>query len=103
MKKLVSSPHNAELELLRNMLSDSGIVCEVRNGDVSRTIPAPPFYEELWVSDENYDRASELLASWQRPTPSAAGSWKCPACGEVMEAQFSSCWKCGSQRENPVA
>jgi hypothetical protein len=100
MKKLISSPQSAELELFRNMLSDAGIHCEVRNADVSRIVPAPSFYEELWVSDEDYGKASEMLASWQRPPASTAGAWTCPACGEVIEAQFSSCWKCGSKRED---
>jgi len=99
MKKLFSSPDSSEVELLRNMLEQSGIICEVRNGDVSRIVPAPSFYEELWVSDENYAKASEVLSSWRRPTPSTAGSWTCPACGEVIEGQFSSCWKCGAHRE----
>ena len=98
MKKIFSSPDSAELELLRNMLENAGIECEVRNRDISRTIPAPPFYEELWVPDEEEAKASELVTSWQRPSPTTAGSWTCPSCGERVEAQFSSCWKCGAQR-----
>jgi Putative prokaryotic signal transducing protein len=98
MKKIFSSPDSADLELLRNMLENAGIVCEVRNGDVSRTFPAPPFYEELWVADEEQARASELVSSWQQPPAASGSSWTCPACGERIEAQFSSCWKCGGQR-----
>jgi hypothetical protein len=98
MKKLFSSPQSAEVELLRNVLADAGIICEVRNGDVSRVVPAPSFYEELWVSEDDYGKASEVLSSWERPTPAQAGSWTCPECGERIEAQFSSCWKCGAQR-----
>jgi hypothetical protein len=103
MKKIFSSPDSAELELLRNMLEDAGVLCEVRNGDVSRTFPAPPFYEELWVADEEYAKATELVTSWAQPTASRAGSWTCPACGERIEAQFSSCWKCGAQRPQVAA
>ena len=99
MKKLVSSPDNAELELLKNILADNGIICEVRNGEMSGIVPAPPFYEELWTTDEDYPKAAELLAGWQKAPSQASGSWTCPACGEVVEAQFSSCWKCGAQRE----
>ena len=25
-------------------------------------------------------------------------SWKCSACGETSEVQFSACWKCGAER-----
>ncbi len=102
MKKLFSSPDSSEVELLRNMLDDSGIVCEVRNGDVSAIVPAAPFNEELWVSEDSYPKASELLTSWRNPTPSGATSWTCPACGEKIEAQFNSCWKCGASRPMPV-
>jgi hypothetical protein len=99
MKKLFSSPQSAELELTKNILAEAGILCEVRNGDVSGVFPAPSFYEELWVPEEDYSKASELLAA--RPRGSSmegTPSWTCPACGEVVEAQFSSCWKCGAPR-----
>ncbi|MHC1762963.1 MAG: DUF2007 domain-containing protein [Verrucomicrobiia bacterium] len=99
MKKLFSSPDSAEVELVKNMLANAGVVCEVRNEDVSRTIPAPSFYAELWVSDEVYPRANEVLQSLQRPSAKAGTTWTCPACGEVIEGQFSSCWKCGALRE----
>ncbi len=73
MKKLFSSPDSTEVELVKNMQADSGIVCEVRNGDVSRIVPAPSFYAELWVSETTYPKAAEVLATWQRPlAPSAA-------------------------------
>ena len=98
MKKLYSSPDNAEVELVKNMLREAGIACEVRNGEVSAIVPAPSFYEELWVSEEAYDKASELLEAWKRPA-APGKSWTCPACGEVIEGQFNSCWKCGAVRE----
>lgn len=100
MKKLFSSPDSTEVELVKNMLANSGIVCEVRNGDVSRIVPAPSFYAELWVSETTYPKAAEVLGTWQRPLAPSAAPWTCPACGEVIEAQFSSCWKCGAVREN---
>jgi hypothetical protein len=98
MKKLFSSSQSAEVELLKNMLADAEIDCEARNAAVSAVIPAAPFYEELWVSDEDYAKATELLESWQQTPSSQAASWTCAACGEVNEAQFSSCWKCGAKR-----
>jgi hypothetical protein len=97
MKKLFSSAQSTELELFRNILADAGIVAEVRNGDV--TVFPPPVDEELWVSDEDYPRAAELLTAWERPDRIASEAWTCPRCGERVEAQFSSCWKCGTERE----
>jgi len=99
MKKIFTSPDSEELELLRNMLENARIICELRNGDVSRTFPGPAFYEEIWVSDEEEPKAAELVAAWQRPAAGGSGSaWTCPSCGERIEAQFSSCWKCGTER-----
>src|SRR4051812_23560223 len=100
MHKIFSSPQSAEVELFKNMLADAGITCEVRNGEVSRVVPAPPFYEELWVCGEDYTKASELLSAWQNTSAAAAAdSWICPGCGERIEGQFSTCWKCGAKRE----
>ena len=25
--------------------------------------------------------------------------WKCPSCGEQLEEQFDTCWKCGTNRD----
>jgi hypothetical protein len=99
MNKIFSSPQSAEVELVKNMLADAGILCEVRNGDFSQIVPAPPFYEELWIQDDDLPRASELLSAWQGPqTMPPPGTWICPECGEVVEGQFTTCWKCGAPR-----
>ena len=99
MKKIFSSPQSPEVDLVKNMLADAGILCEVRNGDISQIVPAPSFYEELWVQDEDFPKATELLSARPiSPTPPAAGTWVCAECGEVMEGQFTTCWKCGAPR-----
>ncbi len=99
MHKIFSSPDDVEVELIKNMLADADVPCEVRNGEVSRVVPAPPFYEELWVSDEDHARAVELLDSWKSAAAARPEAWVCPACGERIEGQFSTCWKCGARRE----
>ena len=92
MKKLFSSPQSAEVDLVKNMLADAGILCEVRNGDVSQIVPAAPFYEELWIQDEDFAKGADLVNSFRRPSSPTPGTWTCSECGEVVEAQFSSCW-----------
>ena len=32
------------------------------------------------------------------PTPQPRAGWVCPRCGEQLEAQFDSCWRCSTQR-----
>ena len=100
MKKFFSSPDSPEIGLLRSMLDEAGIPCEVRNDHVSAAMPWAPFYPELWLlNDDDYPRAGELLAAWKRPSASGASSWTCSRCGEVLEGPFASCWKCGANRE----
>jgi hypothetical protein len=34
----------------------------------------------------------------EAPPAPTGGPWKCPKCGEELEPQFGSCWKCGTVR-----
>lgn len=53
----------------------------------------------LWaVNRKKLEQIDQAYRSKQPPTVGAGVSWKCPRCGEKLEAQFASCWKC---RENP--
>ena len=51
------------------------------------------------MADEREDDRGETLAelldeqSRDEKTP-----WKCPQCGEPLEAQFEACWNCGTPR-----
>jgi hypothetical protein len=99
MKKLFSSPDIAELGLFKSRLEEAGIACEVRNANVSIALPGAAFYPELWLlRDEDCAEAEKLIQSWRRPTASLENPWTCAGCGEVMEGQFASCWKCGRER-----
>ena len=31
--------------------------------------------------------------------PASGSSWTCPRCGEVLQPQFVSCWKCGARKD----
>ncbi len=55
----------------------------------------------LWVLDEDdLEPARELLRRLERtPAPSERGAdWVCVGCGERLEGQFLSCWRCGRPR-----
>lgn len=102
MKPVFSLPveESAELTLLQNMLEAAGIKCLVRNEQLSLVIPAAPFSAELWVEyDQDFNRALELYQAWRDRAPAAAGSWICRNCGEKLQVQFDSCWKCGHRRD----
>jgi hypothetical protein len=100
MKRVLTLPDSAELDLLKNMLLKAGIRCVERNEQMARTIPSAPFQPELWVEDEaDYSAAMALLEEWQRPTNAAGAAWTCSRCGEQLGSQFSKCWKCGTKRD----
>ena len=81
------------------MLDETGITYEVRN----ETMPYPGavFYPEVWVVDDvEFARACELRDAVTKSPRLALSAWICPSCGEQLEGQFRSCWKCGAGRKD---
>jgi hypothetical protein len=103
MKKLHTFTHRERplANLLRERLAGEGIVCLVRNDELSTALGEIPFvecYPELWVvDDEVYPRARLLLDNWLVEQAEPRTSWQC-ACGELLEGQFEVCWQCGRER-----
>lgn len=101
MKKLHVFSHRERpfASLLRERLAAEGIVCLLRNDELSTALGEIPFvecYPELWVvDDEVYPRARLLLDKWMEEAGASCPEWICPDCGERIEGQFLSCWKCG--------
>lgn len=104
VKRLLARSDAALLEYLRGLLVARGIGAFVRNatnagaaaGELTPLV-APP---ELWIGDDaDYAAAQRVvervLADLQRIS---GGPWRCPACGENIEAQFDACWRCGAPR-----
>jgi hypothetical protein len=107
MKKLHSFCHRERplANLLKERLAAEGIVCLVRNDELSTALGEIPFvecYPELWVvDDEVYPRARLLLDQWLNDLAPAEASWQCSRCGEILEGQFESCWQCGQGKNRP--
>jgi len=100
MKQVFSLQETTELELLKNILEEAGIPCAFRNEQLSQALPATPFDVELWVAnDDDFPRAQELCRAWLHPPADATGTWDCATCGQRLNGQFDSCWKCGAKRE----
>jgi hypothetical protein len=105
MKKLFtfSIGENAQLGLLKDLVEKALIPCVTRNDYLSAASGGIPFtecYPELWIlDDEDYPRAKEILDRWLTPQNQGPDFWACPGCGERIEGQFTSCWKCGTLRE----
>ena len=100
MKKLHIFTHRERpmANLLKERLAMEGIVCLVRNDELSTALGEIPFvecYPELWVvDDEVYPRARLLLDQWLSGMVPREETWQCVRCGEILEGQFESCWQC---------
>ncbi len=97
MKLLYSSDDIRGIGLVKSALDDAGIAYEMQN----ETIPYPGaiFYPEVWIiKDSEFVRACELRDGVTKLPALPQNSWTCPSCGEMLEGQFGSCWKCGAIR-----
>lgn len=99
MKMLYSSSDRTTVGALLSALEAAGIECELRNDAMQANFPGAAFYPEIWLlKDEDVSRAAELRDAQLARAPLAQTPWACRACGEQLEAQFLSCWKCGANR-----
>jgi hypothetical protein len=54
---------------------------------------------ELWVlSDADTPKALQVIEEFG--AAASAAPWKCRACGEINEGQFSACWQCALADEH---
>lgn len=104
MRKLYTARDAMEAHFLRGLLENEGIAGVVQGellatarGDLPMTQETLP---SVWVRDEDLEQAQSIAATLQTPQAydSAQPSWNCPACGEVVEGQFTDCWNCGAPR-----
>ena len=105
MKQIYIADDPTEAHLVKGILEQYGISCEIRGEALwgargqlpltSETLPS------IWIVDESkYEEAKELTEQFKNKTltANAGTSWKCPACGVDVEGQFTDCWKCGAGR-----
>jgi hypothetical protein len=99
MKKLTTCVDIAQAGMLKGLLTEMGIACEIRGENLSMasgSLPPTECYPELWVeSDEEFKRAKEFLEEWQSKEGEQQENWICQGCGEENEGQYHSCWNCG--------
>jgi Putative prokaryotic signal transducing protein len=81
----------------RNVLTAAGIESEMRNQYLAGALGDLPMLEtwpQLWVEDPMESAA--LLALEKAATAPSGASWTCSQCGEQLEPQFITCWRCGA-------
>jgi hypothetical protein len=102
MKLIYSSPDLAAVTHLKDLLESAGMACFIKNEVAAQLFPEVPLSEavpELWIDDESrLAEAMEIKKDYLGPQSVSGPSWTCPKCGEKSEAQFTSCWKCGTAK-----
>jgi hypothetical protein len=96
MKRVFRAPSLLQVAHARNLLVSAGIQCELRNQYLAGAMGDLPMMEtwpQLYVDDADEQVALRALA---RAVAAPAGPpWTCDECGEELEPQFTSCWRCG--------
>ncbi len=103
---IVFSGSVSQADLVQHILEVHGIDSFLRDEIVGTIYPmyvAPGSIGavKVEVAESDADKALSLIkemASKKPPEESAGESWKCPKCGEVIEAQFNECWSCQTPR-----
>ncbi len=99
MKRLYASHNTLELEQIGHELTGAGIKFVMRNmnrtGQAAGEIPPIVCWPEIWVThDEELPPAKRILARVLEELDNPGIAWTCPDCGERLEGQFGSCWRC---------
>lgn len=100
MKKVYVARDGAEAQFVCDLLLQEGIPAVVLGEQLHGLGGAIPFASAqpvVCVEDTDVSEARRITAgvSNRLARPVKEGKpWKCPACGEHHEAQFSECWNC---------
>jgi hypothetical protein len=88
----------ADAALLDHLLGNEGIATIVAADHA-----AARFRRSVYVLDPaQVEQARAIVARFVRREPLADPksyrSWRCRSCNELVEGQFSACWKCGAAK-----
>jgi hypothetical protein len=96
MKRVFRAASLLHVAHARNVLIMAGIESEMRNQYLAGALGDLPMLEtwpQLWVEDDLENAALRALAV--AATATSGAPWTCAQCGEQLEPQFTSCWRCG--------
>jgi len=97
MKRVYRAQSSLDVAHMRNVLIASGIQAQLRNEFLQGAIgdlPLMDVWPQLWVDDIDEPRALRAILGFHQPV--AGPPWVCSCCGETLEPQFLSCWRCGA-------
>lgn len=105
MRKVCTSDNSVIIGHIRQVLENHAIPCIVRNDFLAGgagELPVNETWPEIWVADDrDFDRARAFVDAIVTAAHVSDPEWRCPACSEPMEGQFTDCWRCGASRPEP--
>lgn len=97
MTRIYSTPNAPIAHLVRHALESEGIAGDVRGETRAAFVGEIPPIEtwiEVWVGDEDVERAAPIIRSFISDDATPDG-WTCD-CGETLDGSFATCWSCGA-------
>jgi hypothetical protein len=102
MKLVYTAKHPTEAHLIRGMLEAEGIRAEVKGDQLYGAFGDLPVLPTVWILDDTLAaQAERSVLDFLHGTAARKYEherWACPQCGEVLDGQFTACWKCGAAR-----
>jgi predicted RNA-binding Zn-ribbon protein involved in translation (DUF1610 family) len=106
LKPVFRARDEAQAHFLAQLLEASDIEASVQGAGLAiltGSIPGHLVGPQVCVREEDVEAARPIVETFRNRggLPLARGSdepWKCPNCGEVLEAQFTDCWNCQTPR-----
>jgi hypothetical protein len=102
MKLIHTAKHPTEAHLVKGMLENEGIRALVRGDQLYGAYGELPVLPTVWIFDDMAAMQAEHLVIEFLHGAAARRyghqRWTCAKCGELLEGQFTDCWKCGAAR-----
>ena len=100
MRCLYTDSNRLLVSNAKNIVENAHIPFVVKNeyaGGAVGDLSATDSWLEVWVEDDDFEKANDLLAVSLSQQDSAI--WMCSQCDEKNEPSFDYCWNC--QNEKP--
>ncbi len=104
MKRVYIASNLIGAQMMKDYLISFGIDAFVQGDLLTGAVGELPADSgpSVWVfNDDDLDRAEEQVKIYEAQQPEDQvynNVWKCIKCDELIDAQFTQCWQCGSER-----
>ena len=100
MKMVYTHENKFLVDNVRNILSLNRIETVLKNEFLSSgagELSPIDVWPELWVSEDDFDKAQAIVAEIQ--SPAGEHAWFCRRCHERNEPTFEICWQCQADQD----